>query len=85
MADKKKFDKIEEKLDKISEHLSDIDKTLVRNTSSLDEHIRRTNLLEEKMLPVEKHVTQVNGALKLIGVISLLLSIFLALKGLLHL
>lgn len=42
--------------DKIFDKLSEQGETLVRNTLSLEEHIRRTNLLEKKMDHVEEEV-----------------------------
>jgi len=56
--------------------VQNIDKTLIRNTVSLEEHIRRTEILEEKLDPIEKHVTKVQGALKLILSSSVLLGLF---------
>lgn len=60
------MERLEEKLDKIVEQIAEINVTMARNTASLDEHIRRTNMLEEKLEPVEKHVIMVNGAAKLL-------------------
>jgi uncharacterized membrane protein YukC len=60
-------ERILDKLDRIQDKIADIDKTLVKNTESLEEHIRRTNLLEtqltkqdEKLAPVYTHVDRVN-------------------------
>jgi hypothetical protein len=44
--------------DKIYDKLSEQGETLVRNTVTLEEHVRRTNLLENKMTHIE---TEVNG------------------------
>lgn len=46
--------------EKILERLNSIDKTLERNTVSLEIHIKRTELLEEQMKKVSKHVTKVD-------------------------
>ena len=61
------MDKILDKLDKLDDRLNDIDKTLIRNTISLEMHIKRTDelekhvkLLEEQVNPVVKHVDRVN-------------------------
>jgi hypothetical protein len=56
----------DEKLDKIVESVHRIDKTLVVNTEHLAEHMRRTDLLEQKLRPVETHVFMVNGIVKFI-------------------
>jgi glycerol dehydrogenase-like iron-containing ADH family enzyme len=67
MADNKRFDKIDAKLEKIVEHIGSIDVTLAKQSVLLDEHIKRSNMLEEKLAPVEKHVTIVNTILKVLG------------------
>ena len=59
------------KLDKIESHLSKIDITLAKQQVSLDEHIKRTNLLEDE---VERNKAVINKAIgavdfiKLVGV-----------------
>lgn len=65
-----RLEKIEVKLDKTLEHISEINVTLGKQHVSLEEHIRRTALLEAQMVPVKKHVDMLNGALKLVGVLS---------------
>ena len=72
------IDRILDKLDKLDDKVNEIDKTLVRNTDSLEFHILRTNLLEEhlkrqdeKIKPLIQHVDRVNFVLsvgKYIGV-----------------
>lgn len=61
-----KFKRIEDKIDRIETSINQIDKTLARNTDSLEFHIKRTNLLEKKVEHVDHHVTMVNGVLKFI-------------------
>ncbi len=60
-------DRVEKKLDKILEHISSLDVTVGKQQVSIDEHIRRTNLLESEVRPIKRHVDMVNGALKLIA------------------
>lgn len=67
--------RIEEKLDKVVEKIGNIDVTLAKQSVILDEHVRRSNLLEAKMLPLEKHVAVVNGALKFLGTMAILATI----------
>jgi septal ring factor EnvC (AmiA/AmiB activator) len=67
----KRVDRIEAKVDKIDERLDSIDKTLAAQHVSLKEHIRRTELLEADVAPIKTHVSKIEGALKLIGVVSL--------------
>lgn len=70
MADER-LSRIENKLDHVVEKISNIDVTLASQHASLCEHIRRTVILEEKMEPVQKHVAQIQGALKFIGLIAI--------------
>lgn len=64
-----KFNRIEGKIDSISERLNSIDVTLVAQHESLKYHIRRTDLLEKAVEPINKHVNMVAGAMKLLAVI----------------
>jgi hypothetical protein len=67
--------RIEDKIDKVMEHTSSIDITLAKQHVILEEHVKRTNLLEEKLEPIQKHVNMVHGALKLIGLIATIAAI----------
>lgn len=60
------IDKIQNKIEIISQSLQNIDKTLAVNTALLDEHIKRTELLETRMQKVDTHVNMVNGIVKFI-------------------
>lgn len=75
-------DKIEIKIEKILEKINSIDRTLIRNTITLEEHIKRTKqneLLIERIFedvePVKKHVHVMEGAFKLLGFTALILSV----------
>lgn len=72
------------KLDRLYERLSSIDNTLIKQSASLEEHIRRTHLLEvdlktlrADMKPVEQHVQQVKGGVKLISLVMAICTIAL--------
>jgi hypothetical protein len=67
--------RLEAKVDKIMEKVSDIDVTLVTQGIILKEHIRRTQLLEEKVAPLEKHAVMTHGVLKFVGLIAILIGI----------
>ena len=71
-----KIDKVDDKVDKLNEKLASIDKTLAINTESLVEHMRRTNLIEAELKPVSKHVTLMESAFKVVGVIGSILVFF---------
>lgn len=65
--DNREMERILVKLDKIEDRLDSIDKTLIKNTESLEYHIKRTDLLQEQvktldtnLKPVEDHVKSVN-------------------------
>jgi hypothetical protein len=51
--------KLDDRLDSMDQKLHSLDKTTVLQQVSLDEHIRRTNLIEQKLEPIEKHVNTV--------------------------
>jgi chromosome segregation ATPase len=70
--------RMELRLEKIDSRLNDIDKTLIQNTASLEKHMLRTELAEEnlkslkqELIPVTKHVSQMSGGLKLVGILAL--------------
>ena len=50
----KQLDRIEQKVDKLDHRLDNVDITLAKQHVSLDEHIKRTALLESKVIPLEK-------------------------------
>ena len=66
LAEIKRFDKthdlLHEKLDKLDSRLDEYNDTLVKNTCSLEEHIRRTNILEEKVDLVEEDVRAIKNS-----------------------
>lgn len=68
-------EKLEEKIDKIADKISNIDITLGKQSVILEEHVRRTNLLEEQIKPIERHVNMVQGGIKLLGLIALVASV----------
>ncbi len=80
--DDKRLERIEDKIDKVRDHLGSIDSTLAAQHVSLEDHIRRTALLEAELKPIKKHVDMVNGAMKFLAAIALILSILAAVKAL---
>jgi hypothetical protein len=69
-------DKMLEIILDIQKDVKEIDKTLARNTDSLEVHIKRTTMLEKKMDHVEKHINMVQGGLKLLLSSSILLALY---------
>lgn len=70
-----KMDGLDGKIDKMDTRLDSVDITLAKQSVILDEHVKRSNMLEAQMEPVKKHVTMVNGVLKFLGIVSILLGI----------
>lgn len=68
-------DRLYQKLDNIDQRLDNVDVTMARNTVLLDEHIKRTNLLEAEIKPIKRHMDMVNLLAKLMsGALGLLLA-----------
>lgn len=57
-----KIERILEKVNDIDVKLGKHEIILEKNTDSLIEHMRRTDLLEEQIKHVEKHVTRIEAA-----------------------
>lgn len=71
------FKNISDKLDKISDDMTDIKVTIAKQQVSLDDHIKRTNMLEEsveflydEIKPIKLHVSQVSAILKFLGIVA---------------
>ena len=67
---------IDSKLDKVVEKQSEMNETLIRQEENLKEHMRRTEILEEKFEPVERHVAMIDGAVKLLGILGIVFGIY---------
>ena len=68
--------RLEDKLDKIVDDISEIMQTMAANTSSLEEHIRRTDIAESRindveleLTPLKAHVAFVKGAAWSMGIL----------------
>jgi chromosome segregation ATPase len=79
------MDKLNEKLDSIEREVVEIKLILVKQEENIRHHIRRTDLAEENLKelreqirPIEKHVQHVEGALKLLGGISVFVAFVVA-------
>lgn len=55
------------RLEEIADRLHTIDKTLERNTTLLGEHIKRTEMLEARVKPLERSAYMLAGAVAVIG------------------
>ena len=66
---------VDQKLDKIVDTLGVQAVILERLTVTVEDHVRRTNLLEEDIKPIKKHVWMIQGGVKLLILASLLAAI----------
>jgi len=73
------------KADESDNRLNSIDVTLAKQNISLDNHIKRTELLEHRMEPVEKHVLMINGFFKILGIVGTIVAIAVSIFQLLKL
>lgn len=69
------LERIETKLDKVSEDITDIKITMTRNTASLEEHVRRTNILEKKVAPMWKTYITLAGIVGLTFIVAAIIEI----------
>jgi archaellum component FlaC len=65
------LDRFENKIDSIHDRLGSIDVTLAKQSVILDEHVKRTNLLEQKLEPVETYIKTIKSVVKIISFIGM--------------
>jgi len=66
-----RLERIENKLDKVVDNISEINATTAKQQVSLDYHIKRTDLLEKKLEPVEEHVALMSSVFKIVAGLTL--------------
>jgi len=54
-------------LERLDNNVDQINITLAKQSVVLEEHVKRTNLLEENIKPLQKHVNIVNSLILLLG------------------
>jgi uncharacterized coiled-coil protein SlyX len=71
-----------ERTAKIEDRLISIDTTLAKQEVHLQEHMRRSaaneravELLSQQLSPIKKHVAMLEGSLKFVGILSLVLGV----------
>lgn len=69
------MEKLSDKMEKQGESLHSIDKTLSVQAEQLKDHIRRTEILEDKVEPLETHKDRIQGALKLLSILGTVVAI----------
>lgn len=65
------MERLEDKLDGVKTDISAINVTLAKQSVILDEHVKRTNLLEEQLKPVEDHVKLIKSIAKIVSFIGM--------------
>lgn len=73
------LDHLHRKTDRILDSHVEMVRLQGQHSEQLAEHIRRTRLLEEQLGPVRAHVSQIDGGVKLIGLISVISGVVIAL------
>jgi hypothetical protein len=79
----KELEKIQEKQEEMKELQSALNIIVAKQEVNIADHIRRTALLEEEVLPIKAHVEQVRGVGKFImymSVVGATIAAILALK-----
>lgn len=75
-----------QKVENVDQRLNSIDKTLERNTAQLEVHMKRSDQLESivevlkaktetEIAPLKKHMNMIEGALKLLGGMSVVVGL----------
>lgn len=82
MNDNRRLERIEAKIDDLADEQAKMNVILGQQHISLKEHMKRSDILERQFQPVKKHVAMVEGALKLLGLISVLVGIYIGLRSL---
>ena len=77
------LERVLDKLDSIDARLDTMSNVQVRQASSLDEHMRRTEILEKEMMPIKAHINLTAAVAKIITVMAALVGFVLTLKSLL--
>lgn len=84
-----KLNRIEDKIDKIEAQLGIHSDILGKQETNLRLHMYRTDLAEKRLehientiIPITKHVNQMSGVLKAIGVLGIIVSILIGIKTL---
>lgn len=67
MADEKRMERIEIKLDDLADAQAEMNVILGQQHISLREHVKRSNMLEEQMKPLQRHVTMMQGVFKFVS------------------
>jgi hypothetical protein len=77
--------KLDARLDDLDDKLHNLDKTAALQQVSLDEHIRRTNILEKTVIPIKKNFDTVQSyktlVIKLVSGVAVIAAIYASVRG----
>ena len=79
-----KFDKLDERLESFEKAQAEANIIAAKQEVNLEQHMKRTEMLESRMEPVERHINILNGALKAIGAGAVVLSLITGILKLLE-
>ena len=79
-----KFDKLDERLESIEKAQAEANINAAKQEVNLELHMKRTEMLESRMEPVERHINILNGALKAIGAGAVVVSLITGILKLLE-
>jgi cytochrome c-type biogenesis protein CcmH/NrfG len=77
---KNNLDYIHDLLAKLDHQMDDMNETLIKHDANLAEHMRRTELLEEQIVPVKKHVDMMQGVAGFVALLALIATIYAAVR-----
>lgn len=63
---------MEKRLDRIEEKLETIIVEQAKQHVTLQEHTKRSTMLEDEFKPMRLHIAQIQGAMKLLGILALI-------------
>jgi len=73
---------LSDKLDRLDDRLDIMSNTSVLQAASLDEHIRRTELIENELKPIKSHIALVGAIAKIVSILGALIGLALGIKSL---
>lgn len=79
-----KFDKLDERLESFEKAQAEANIIAAKQEVNLEQHMKRTEMLESRMEPVERHINILNGALKAIGAGAVVVSLITGILKLLE-
>ena len=75
-----KYDKLEGKIDKLDTRLDAIDVHLATYNEQLKIHIKRSEILEQELVPVKSHVALMNNLAKIVVFLGIIAGIYASFK-----